>query len=212
MTKASPLVDGVVLWRWTYAREQNGDIIEGSGCQYCDVARVKSEQFGSLTPKQCQKFINRVDEEGVAARERFQPLQVAVINILVSGSKVVTQAMLKHNIEAYQVNEEELVKAMKFLSLDLYQKWKARNPRIAHLYTKVESKSDPMTNQVVLGIRVPKEEDGSYDLNVISRTGVHRRQEVDDGSVQLGADYMEKKFEQSRRELFAGRGAFDHSI
>ena len=48
-----------------------------------------------------------------------------------------------------------------------------------------------------MGIRVPKEEQGSYDLNARPRTGVKRVKTVDDGAIQLSADYMQQKFNKS---------------
>ena len=77
-----------MLWR-SYSRDAcTGELLEGSGCHYCDVTKSKSDEFEDLTPKQCQILINKQDEEGKGKRTIFARIQLEVINILVAANTI----------------------------------------------------------------------------------------------------------------------------
>ena len=48
--------------------------------------------------------------------------------------------------------------------MDVYEKWCGKNPKLAQQYCRKKPQTDPLTGATIWGVRVPKDEDGVYDL------------------------------------------------
>ena len=67
---------------------------------------------------------------------------------------------MSQSVGVFQTTKESLRLKMKFLRMDAYEKWKQRCPVLSKQFYKKEMQIDPLTHGPMMGVRVPKDEDG----------------------------------------------------
>ena len=185
-------------------------MLEGSGCWYCVKAHGTDENCIDKSPAQAQKIVN--NPEAPEARSGFQARRDAVVDLASRGKKQILSIEIDQTVTMYRNQKEVMKLRLKFLRMDVYEKWCGKNPKLAKQYFRKEPQSDPLTGATIWGARVPKDEDGGYDLDVVSEKGMNRTKVMDDGQMIINADQQQNIFDQGAETLFGSRGPLNHEF
>ena len=214
VSTCSPQVNGIVLRRWTYARDSlTGRIKEGNGCHYCWVAHMKDEQLCKLSPKQVYAICDSPVDAHKLQRKRLEKAMLAVIQLMLDGKSKITPDDVAEIVGRVKVAEEKLKARMKFIRLDRLNQWRKDNPVLAAQHRIVlEQQECPLTRRMIQGTRVPVEQDGVYDLDVSLASQVRHTSTIDDGSLILSDQQMQEKFSMATEMQSANRGGISGSV
>ncbi len=214
ITAGSPKVQGVVLRRWSYARDAfTGAIKEGSGCWYCYTAHQKTPSLCPLSPSQVYTICNSGLDKHKGEKQKLEKASAGVIQFCMNGASRITAEDLQEVCKGYEDGFEALTWKLKFLRIDRLQEWKRNNPDLALKHRIVmEFKKCPVTRQMIQGAGVPVQEDGIYDLDVTLKDGAKHEKTIDDGSLILSDDQISSKFEMTLEMQARDRGGISGSV